>query len=352
MRLTQFLIAALALVWLGASAQAEGQTLRVSVLKFGTVNWELDTIKHHGLDAAEGFDMVVQGVAGGSAAKVAFQGGAADVIVSDWLWVARQRAAGKDYVFIPYSKAVGGLLVSKDSDIKDLNDLSGRKIGIAGGPLDKSWLILQAYAEKTFDMDLKARTEQVFGAPPLIFKSALGGDVDGAINFWHFAAKMEAAGMRKLVDISQAARALGLDPDTPLLGYVVKGDLARSNPDLVQGFARASLAAKAFLATDDAEWDRLRPRMNAKSDAQFDALKAGFRAGIPTSQSVNPQAAARMLELMYDVGGADLLGEASSLPDGTFFAADTTINEKFVQDNEAYSIFGTLDFEVCTYLYM
>ncbi len=312
---------ALAAVVLTTTAWAETPVLKASVLKFGTVNWELNTIKHHGFDAANGFDLEVQGVAGGSAAKVAFQGGEADVIVSDWLWVARQRAAGKDYVFIPYSKAVGGVMVGKDSSAQSLADLKGQKIGIAGGPLDKSWLILQAYAAKTHGLDLEAETEQVFGAPPLIFKSALSGEVGAAINFWHFLAKMEASGMRKLVDVSQAASALGLDPNTPLLGYVVKGDLVRENPELVNGLAAASRSAKELLASNDAEWDRLRDRMKAKTDAQFEALKAGFRAGIPAPGPVDEAAAARMLELMVDLGGEDLMGKAQALPDGTFLSS-------------------------------
>lgn len=301
-----------------SAALADTTTLRAAVLKFGTVNWELNTIKHHRLDAENGFDLVVQGVAGGSAAKVAFQGGEADVIVSDWLWVARQRAAGKDFVFIPYSKAVGGVLVGKDSTAQSLGDLKGAKIGIAGGPLDKSWLILKAYAEKNYGMDLEGETEQVFGAPPLIFKSALSGEVGAAINFWHFMAKMEASGMRKLVDVSEAASDLGLDPNTPLLGYVVKGELLRDNPALVEGLATASRAAKDMLAVDDAEWERLRPKMNAKTDAQFDGLKAGFRAGIPAPGPIDEAAAGRMLELMVQLGGEALLGQATELPEGTF----------------------------------
>ncbi|MBM7066405.1 ABC transporter substrate-binding protein [Actibacterium sp. 188UL27-1] len=301
-----------------SAALAETPVLRAAVLKFGTVNWELDTIQYHGLDAANGFTLDVQGMAGGSAAKVAFQGGEADVIVSDWLWVARQRAAGKDYVFIPYSKAVGGVMVPEDSTARSLADLKDAKIGIAGGPLDKSWLILQAYAQQEYDLDLAGETEQVFGAPPLIFKTALGGDLGGAINYWHFMAKMEAGGMRKLVDVSVASTALGLDPETPLLGYVVSGELLRDNPDLVQGLARASRAAKDMLATDDNEWDRLRPRMNAKTDAQFAALKSGFRAGIPTEGPVDEAAADKMLKLMVELGGPDLLGKATELPDGVF----------------------------------
>ena len=34
--------------------------------------------------------------------------------------------------------------------------------------------------------------------------------MDGAINYWHFNAKMQARGMRKLIDIDDAARALDL----------------------------------------------------------------------------------------------------------------------------------------------
>ena len=292
--------------------------LRLAALEYGTVNWELDTIEHYGLDEAAGFDLSVIGVAGGPAGQIAFQGGEADAFVTDWLWVARQRAAGKDYVFIPYSRAVGGVLVPENSDATSLADLAGGKIGIAGGPLDKSWLILRAYAEQEHGLDLAAETEQVFGAPPLIFKTALQGQTDAAINFWHFAAKMEAAGMRTLIDVSTAAEALGLDANTPLLGYVVHGALLRDNPDLVQGLAAASRSAKEILATDDGAWERLRPQMNAETDAQFAALVAGFRAGIPDPGPVDEAAADRMLKLMADLGGEDLIGTATTLPAGTF----------------------------------
>ncbi len=309
---------AAALITLAGAAWAEAPVLRAAVLQYGTVNWELDVIKHHSFDTENGFALEVQGVAGGSAAKVAFQGGEADVIVSDWLWVARQRAAGKDFVFIPYSRAVGALMIPGDSDAQTLADLKGQKIGIAGGPLDKSWLILQAYAEQEHGVNLAAETEQVFGAPPLIFKTALQGEVGGAINFWHFLAKMEAGGMKPLVTVDQAAEALGLDTQTPLLGYVLKGEMLRDNPELVAAMAKASRNAKDLLAKDDAEWDRLRPRMNAKTDAQFDALKAGFRAGIPADGPVDEDAAAKMLALMAKLGGEDLVGKAQDLPEGIF----------------------------------
>ena len=301
-----------------SAAAAETPVLRLATLEFGTVNWELDTITEQGFDAAHGFTLDVRGVAGGAAAEVAFQGGAVDAFVTDWLWVARQRAAGRDYVFIPFSRAVGGVLVPAGSTAQSLADLKGEKIGIAGGPLDKSWLILRAYAAQAHGMDLVADTEQVFGAPPLIFKTALQGDLAGAINHWHFMAKMEAAGMRRLIDVGDAATALGLDPNTPLLGYVVRGEMLREQPDLVQGLAAASRDAKDLLARDDSAWDALRPRMNAATEAEFVALRDGFRAGIPAPGPVDEAAADRMLRLMAELGGDALIGDVTALPAGVF----------------------------------
>ena len=301
-----------------AGHSAATDTLRIGTLKFGTVNWELDTIKREGFDVANGFDLDIQGFAGSQAAKVAFQAGELDAIVSDWIWVARLRAAGRDLVFIPYSRAVGSLMVPADSPVETLADMVGRKIGIAGGPLDKSWLVLRAFAQKKYGIDLKDQTDQVFGAPPLIFNAALQGETDGSINFWNYIAKMEARGFRPVLSVAEAATELGLDPDTPLLGYVITGELARTDPDLVRGLIGASRAAKDLLATDDAAWEKLRGQMNAADDAEFDALVAGFREGIPSGSPVDLEAAARFFDLMAELGGEELVGSAKTIPEGIF----------------------------------
>ncbi len=310
--------AAVAVALSCSAALAEHPRLRAALQLTGTVNWEVDTIRHNGFDKANGFSLAVTDMAGTPAAQIALMAGEVDVIVSDWLWVARERAAGRDVVFIPYSRAVGALLVPGGSGAKALADLRGQRIGVAGGPVDKSWLILRAYARQAEGFDLAGQTEQVFGAPPLIFKAALGGEFAAAVNFWHFGARMQAAGMRPLITVSAAATALGLDPDTPLLGYVVRGEVLRAHPGLAAGLAAASRAAKDKLASDPAAWDRIRPLMNAASDAEFAALKAGFLDGIPKPGPVDRAAAQRLLGLMVELGGADLAGDLKELPDGVF----------------------------------
>lgn len=302
----------------GMAALADTPVLRVAAQKAGTANWELETIKANGLDTANGFDLEVIDVAAGPAGQIAFQGRQADAIISDWIWVARQRAAGDDFVFLPYSRAVGGLMVPADSPAQTLADLKGTKIGVAGGPLDKSWILLRAYSQKEYGFDLSDETEQVFGAPPLIAEVAERGEVQGALNFWHFLAKMRVAGMRELIGVGEVANALGLDPDTPLLGYVLRGEMARDHPEVVRGLAAASHQAKALLATDPAAWERIRPMMNAANDAEFEALKAGFLAGTPAEGPVDEEAAGAMLALMARLGGEELVGSATTLPKGLF----------------------------------
>ena len=300
------------------SVAADLPVIRLGALSFGTVNWELDTIKHNGLDEANGFVLEVVPMGGGNASDIAFLGGEVDAMVSDVVWAARQRAEGRDLKFIPYSTAVGGIMVKPDSGISDLAGLEGKKIGIAGGPLDKSWLILQAYAEKTAGLDLEAITKQEFGAPPLMFKSALTGEIDAVINFWHFQAKAKAAGLVEIISVQDAAEALGLSARTPLLGYIVSGDM---DAKLAQALYRASRAAKDILRDDASAWDVVRPRMKPENDAQFDALKAGFIAGIPQSTEIDTDAVEQMLGLMGELGGEDLVGKATTLPAGLFIGS-------------------------------
>ena len=73
------------------------ENLKVGVLKFGTVNWQLESLTHHGFDRAQGLEVTLLPLASKNATSVAFQAGEVDMIVSDWIWVLRQRAgAGED----------------------------------------------------------------------------------------------------------------------------------------------------------------------------------------------------------------------------------------------------------------
>ncbi len=296
------------------------EKVRVGVLEFGTVNWELDIMQQHKLAEQNGIALEIVPLASADASTVALQGGAVDVIVSDWVWVARQREAEQDYTLFPYSTAVGSLLARPQANIKTLADLKGKKLGVAGGANDKSWLFLQAYAKKTANLDLSQAASVQYAAPPLLNEFMQKGDLDAVLNFWHYTARLQIDGLQTVISMPQVLQGLGIQPDLPLIGWVFSEKWAKEHSAAAKGFLTASYTAKNLLKTDDNEWQRLRPRMKAENDQVFTALREAYRAGIPACFGEQQQQAANTaFKVLAETGGKALVGDLSSLPAGTFW---------------------------------
>src|SRR5713226_4770281 len=159
-----FALAAVITLAAQTSAMAADR-IRVAVQRTGTLAWELDVIRTHGLDRK--LDLAIETVelASTEAGKIALKGGSVDLMLSDWLWVARERSLGDRLVFYPASSALGAVMVRAESPIRAVADLKGKKLAVAGGPLDKSWLLLQAFALQS-GLDLRNQAKIVYGAPP------------------------------------------------------------------------------------------------------------------------------------------------------------------------------------------
>jgi NitT/TauT family transport system substrate-binding protein len=313
------LIACFALFLGMAQTNAEPPQIKVGALKFGTVNWELKVIAD-GLDRKHGFTLARIDFADKDATSIALQSGDVDVIVTDWIWVATQRSLGHGFTFVPFSRSVGAVMVDPAKGIKSVADLAGRSIGVAGGATDKSWVLLQAYARKTANLELKDRADVQFGAPPLLNELAQRGKLDAVLNFWNFNARLKSKGFVPVVSIRDILPALGLDADPPLLGWVFSDEWAARSPELARGLIDASYEAKGLMKSDDAVWERLRPIMDAEDDAMFQALKDGYREGIPDRYERKDITAA---ESAFDVmrqADPRSVANLEALPDGTFWS--------------------------------
>ncbi len=321
MRKICLILSGMAILFLSHVVWADNTKVRVGVLKFGTVNWELKALKNAGFDSSNGIDVEIVPFAGGDATKIALQGGEVDVIVSDWLWVSRQRADGVALTFSRYSSSVGSMMVASDSGMSSVADLKGKKIGVAGGPLDKSWLLLQGMARDQHGVDLAAENEIVFGAPPLLAEKTLSGELDANLNYWHYCARLEAQGFKRLVSVEEATNALGASGPLSSLGYVFDEAWASENESAVVGFIKASRQTKALMNDSDAEWDRLASSGAIKDKgAALAKLRDRFREGIP-SRNLNDEI--RDAEIIYRVlskaGGTKLVGDSAVLVDGTYW---------------------------------
>ena len=294
--------------------------IRVGVLKSGTVNWTLDVVEHHELAKRAGVDLQITSLASNSALNVALQAGSVDVIVSDWVWVTRQRAEGRTYTFFPYSLAAGALTVRPDAGVKKLDDLRGKRLGVAGGPVDKSWLILRAYSRQMFGEDLKDVVYPNFAAPPLLNELMLRGELPAVLNFWHYNARLEAAGMIPLLRITDALAVLGVEGPVPLVGWVFDERWADAHRSEMQAFLGAVYAAKRLLDDSDAEWERLKPVMKVDDAATLHALRDAYRAGIPHRFGARETQNAKLLfAILAREGGAELVGKSRDLSEGTFW---------------------------------
>jgi NitT/TauT family transport system substrate-binding protein len=318
-------LALAAILGLARASAGELPVVRVGVLKFGTVNWELDVLRRHGLDRAHGIELQPLEFAGKDGTAVALQGGAVDVILTDWLWVARARALGRDYTFAPHSHATGGLMVREDAGIKTLADLKGRKLGVAGGPVDKSWLVLRAFAKKTAGLDLARDAEPVFAAPPLLNETLKKGDIPAAINYWQYNARLPRAGYVELVRLEDMLPQLGLSPDTPLLGWVFAERWAAADPSVARGFLAAAKAARERLAGTPEEWPEIAPLTGADDPEMLERLRQAYRRGVTGPELADVGAAAqRLLDLLIQFGGIDEAPADGRVPPGTFFAGGGT----------------------------
>jgi len=319
--LVRTLLAAAALALAPIAACEAAGTIRVAVQKTGTFAWELAVIRAHGLDKQADLAIEVTELASPEAGKIALRAGNADIMVSDWLWVSRERELGAKLAFYPYSSALGAVMVQASSPIKSLADLKGRKLAVAGGPIDKSWLLLQA-AAKQDGIDLKSEAAVAYGAPPLLAAKTLDGEMEATLTYWNFCAALEAKGFRRLVGIEEILPRLGAQGRIAMIGYVFDEGWAGANRDALARFIAITRKAKEMLAFSDEEWEKIAPLTGASDATTLRVYRERYREGIPRRPMAEEEADARVLyRVLAKAGGRELVGPASELNAGTFYHA-------------------------------
>jgi NitT/TauT family transport system substrate-binding protein len=305
------------LVW--AIPTLASDILRIGVQKTGTFAWQLDVVRRHGLASIAGLDLQITEYASPDAGKLALNSGSVDLAIVDWLWVARARALGAKLLFYPYSSAVGSIMVKADSPLRSLGDLKGRVLAVAGGPLDKGWLIVQAAAIRQ-GIDLKREATLQYGAPPLIFQKLQQGEAEASLNYWNFCARLEAQGYRRLLDVREAEVGLGLKEPIALIGYAFSEAFATSHKSTIDRFIAVAHSANDIMRRSDAEWDALRPLMNAEDQSTFQAYRDQTREGMPRRTVAAEQDDARALfKTLAGIGGPELVGPLQELDPGLYY---------------------------------
>ena len=308
------------LIFIHTPLIAEDNELVIGLLKYGSVNWEIDIIEKNKLDKKNNIILKKKFFSSKNAAAIALQGKAVDMIVTDWIWVSRQRAENKNYAFYPHSMAVGGIMVKHDSEIMSIKDLENKKLGIAGSSIDKSWLLFRAYSNKILNKDPIKFLKPTYAAPPLLNELILRDKIDAVLNYWHYNSRLKSKGYRELISVEDIIKNLGIKTKIPAYGWVFSNDIAKNKDALINKFLNASKEAKKIMLSSDSEWERIFPLTNAKDRTTLIHLRDAYRNGIPLTFGNNEiEETKKIFTILARYGGRGLVGVRNEISPGTFW---------------------------------
>jgi len=269
------------------------KVLRAAFEPAGSPRWLMYVLKKLSLDRKYGLDLditlLTDQVKGSlQSFEVALKAGKADLVDIDWISIARHRAHGTAICAVfPYGQIVGGLVAPKDSSIRSLRDLEGKRIGVVR-LLDKNWLIARAACRKSYGFDPQGESTVVEAlSKPGLVQLLDGGQIDAAFQFWQLIPPLVATGRyRQVLDVQDLIRELGAKNRIPITAFTVKDAFVRDHPSLIQGFIHAFCDAAEVMKEDDGIWEEIGEKVLGGVEPQvLSALRESWRSRVMTSWS-------------------------------------------------------------------
>jgi NitT/TauT family transport system substrate-binding protein len=317
-------VAVAAFVSSAGTAQAEplgdGGKVRLLYNEAGTNSFIPFTIRKFGLDKKHGFELVPVPTTTTAAGITAMKAGAGDVHTYGWNDIARMNNSGIPVVGVaPFLRwGADFILVSKDSPIKTIGDLKGKKVGTSARTA-LNWVAMMALGDKKYQLTEKDMTIHE-GAPPLLRALLEQGSLDATHMFNSVTPSMIVSGKsRVLAKVSDLVSGFGM-PDTPFLLYAFDTKYVAAKPQNVKAFVAAYQDAVQILRNNDEVW------IERGRQLQFpDEASAMFRTEARTDiwLKFEPDTQARIrkvFEAYLPLAGAEVLGTAT-LPDNLMTTA-------------------------------
>ncbi|WP_338739750.1 ABC transporter substrate-binding protein [Haloplanus salilacus] len=293
----------------------------------GSPRYLLYAIKRFGYDHDHGVHLDVRLVSdelesGMETIRSRLNGGDTDLVDTDFISVARERAEGADIVAVhPYGRTVGGLVAHEDADISGLEDLSGHRIGVTRR-LDKNWILTRAACREYhgFDPDETVTLVKAESRDDLT-RLIRSGEVDAGFQFWPLVPELTRTGpYEEVLSVSHLVQRLsGTDRELPVATFLTGESYLDDHPDAVRGFADAARDAVDRLHEDDDLWGRIGEALMHEDDPTvIRAVRDGWRDMVVRDwDEERVDGMYRLFDHLRAVAGADALG-VEEIPEGTF----------------------------------
>jgi NitT/TauT family transport system substrate-binding protein len=180
-----------------------------------------------------------------------------DIGFGGFTTMATARNEGKDIIVIQgVFSPVNMVFVAKDSPIKSLTDLKGKKLGVFGGPGSTTFGFLAVIARNWYGIDLFKEAELVTAPGPALVQLLGKGDLDAALLGTTESIQMYAQQKyRVLVDLSAEYKAHQGGRAPAHVTVATNEEFAKTHGDIVRDYLKAYKTALEYIRAHPEVWD-------------------------------------------------------------------------------------------------
>lgn len=233
-----------------------------------------------------------------------------DIGYGGFTTMATARGEGKDIIVIyGVFSPVNIVFVRKDSPIKTLSDLKGKKLGVFGGPSSTTFAFLSVLAKNWHGIDLFRDAELVTAPAPALAELLGRGDVDAALlgtveSIQTFAQDR----YRVLVDLSAEYKARQGGRAPAHVTIATNEEFARSHPDIVRDYLKAYKRGLDYIHAHPEVWDEYAGSIKMENPAERKLLREKMEPNLVDKWDAEQIALQNeYLKLVHDIIGDSVL---------------------------------------------
>lgn len=305
-------------LWAQAAFQGEGGKVRVLSFPSGN-DYPFWAIAKLGLDKKHGFELVNVPIQPGGAVMTAFRSGATEGGLMNWLEVGRARTNGDGVsAVLPFIEMPNVWIVPKESSVKDIAGLKGKKVGTFNR-FSPEWILYLATARAKAGYDPRTESTIQDAGPGLLRGLLDQKQIEASFIFYNLAMPMVATGdYRTLFTSRDLLQNMGIPKEMMLTSVAFLDAYIKSNPKNVKAFVLAYQEAVQYLRKNDDIWVEMLARQNVTDPAVIKLMRDWSRDVTMERFSDNPMAETKSLfDVLYAVGGKEATG-IDTLPEGIF----------------------------------
>src|SRR5262249_6098382 len=198
-----------------------------------------------------------------------------DIGFGGFTTMATARSEGKDIIVIyGVFSPVNMVFVRKDSPIKTLSDLKGKKLGLFGGPGSTTFAFLAVLAKNWYGIDLFHDAELVTAPAPALAELLGKGDIDAALlgtveSIQTFAQDR----YRVLADLSAEYKAHQGGRAPAHVTVATNEEFAKTHGDVVRDYLKAYKGALQYVHAHPEVWDEYAASIKMDNSAERALLR-------------------------------------------------------------------------------